>query len=145
MKIRCYHKENIVDIQVQKYLGEEMKNVLVVDDSRIMRNIVKNTFSALSIPCEFVEACNGKEALSQLENKDIHLVLLDWNMPELSGLDFLKKVRAIQKYSDLPVIMVTSEAARYNVIEALKCGATDYIIKPVNEKSFREKISKVSL
>lgn len=122
-----------------------MRTVLVVDDSRIMRNIVKNTFSAMGIPCDFVEAGNGREALSQLESRDIHLVLLDWNMPELSGLDFLKKVRAMEKYADLPVIMVTSEAARYNVIEALKNGATDYIIKPVNEKSFREKISKITL
>ncbi|HOF84499.1 MAG TPA: response regulator [Treponemataceae bacterium] len=122
-----------------------MRTVLVVDDSRIMRNIVKNTFSAMGIPCDFVEAGNGKEALAQLETREIHLVLLDWNMPELSGLDFLKKVRAMEKYSSLPIIMVTSEAARYNVIEALKNGATDYIIKPVNEKSFREKISKVSL
>lgn len=122
-----------------------MRTVLVVDDSRIMRNIVKNTFSEMGIPCEFVEAGNGKEALVQLESREIHLVLLDWNMPELSGLDFLKKVRAMEKYASLPIIMVTSEAARYNVIEALKNGATDYIIKPVNEKSFREKISKITL
>ncbi len=119
------------------------KTVLVVDDSRIMRNIVKNTFTSLNIPCEFVEAGNGKEALFQLEKNNVNLVLLDWNMPELSGLDFLKQVRGTEKYKDLPIIMVTSEAARYNVIEALKNGATDYIIKPVNEKSFREKILKV--
>lgn len=120
-----------------------VKTVLVVDDSRIMRNIVKNTFASLNIPCDFVEAGNGKEALFQLEKNQIHLVLLDWNMPELSGLDFLKQVRGIEKFKSLPIIMVTSEAARYNVIEALKNGATDYIIKPVNEKSFREKISKI--
>jgi len=121
------------------------KTVLVVDDSRIMRNIVKNTFTSMNIPCEFVEAGNGKEALLQLEKQDVHLVLLDWNMPELSGLEFLKKIRAMDKYKALPVIMVTSEAARYNVIEALKNGATDYIIKPVNEKNFREKLSKISI
>jgi len=121
------------------------KTVLVVDDSRIMRNIVKNTFTSMNIPCEFVEAGNGKEALLQLEKQDVHLVLLDWNMPELSGLEFLKKIRAMDKYKALPVIMVTSEAARYNVIEALKNGATDYIIKPVNEKNFREKLSKITI
>jgi two-component system chemotaxis response regulator CheY len=121
------------------------KTVLVVDDSRIMRNIVKNTFSELHIPCEFLEAGNGKEALLQLQNHKIHLILLDWNMPELSGLDFLKKIRALPMYKNLPIIMVTSEAARYNVIEALKTGATDYIIKPVNERIFAEKISKLSL
>jgi two-component system chemotaxis response regulator CheY len=121
------------------------KTVLVVDDSRIMRNIVKNTFSELRIPCEFLEASNGKEALLQLQNHKIHLILLDWNMPELSGLDFLKKIRALPIYKNLPIIMVTSEAARYNVIEALKAGATDYLIKPVNERKFAEKISKLSL
>jgi two-component system chemotaxis response regulator CheY len=122
-----------------------MKTVLVVDDSRIMRNIVKNTFSQMHIPCQFVEAGNGIEALRQLETQRIDLVLLDWNMPELSGLDFLKKVRAMETYKTLPIIMVTSEAAKYNVIEALKNGATDYIIKPVNEKIFAEKLSKITL
>lgn len=121
-----------------------MKTVLVVDDSRIMRNIVKNTFASMNIPCQFLEAGNGKEAFQQLESQQIDLVLLDWNMPELSGLDLLKTVRSMDKYKALPVIMVTSEAARYNVIEALKNGATDYIIKPVNEKNFREKISKIN-
>jgi two-component system chemotaxis response regulator CheY len=110
-----------------------------------MRNIVKNTFSQLKIPCQFIEAGNGREALQKLQMQPVHLVLLDWNMPELSGLDFLKQVRAKDEYKNLPIIMVTSEAARYNVIEALKNGATDYIIKPVNEKNFMEKISKITL
>ncbi|MDR2068401.1 MAG: response regulator [Spirochaetaceae bacterium] len=120
-----------------------MKTILVVDDSRIMRNIVKNTFSLMKIPCQYVEASNGREALKQMENQKIDLVLLDWNMPQLSGIDFLKTIRAKEEYKNLPVIMVTSEAARYNVIEALKNGATDYIIKPVNEKNFKEKVSKI--
>jgi two-component system chemotaxis response regulator CheY len=122
-----------------------MKTVLVVDDSRIMRNIVKNTFSQLKIPCQFLEASNGKEALQQLTGQQINLILLDWNMPELSGIDFLRKVRGMEEYKTLPIIMVTSEAAKYNVIEALKSGATDYIIKPVNEKIFSEKLSKISI
>jgi two-component system chemotaxis response regulator CheY len=120
-----------------------MKTILVVDDSRIMRNIVKNTFSLMKIPCQYVEASNGREALQMLGSQKIDLVLLDWNMPQLSGIDFLKTIRAQEEYKNLPVIMVTSEAARYNVIEALKSGATDYIIKPVNEKNFKEKLSKI--
>ena len=120
-----------------------MKMVMVVDDSRIMRNIVKNTFTALKIPCEFIEATNGREALQQLLSHKVDLVLLDWNMPELSGLDFLKKVRAMDQYKNLPIIMVTSESAKYNVIEAIKSGATNYIVKPVNEKKFIEKLSKI--
>ena len=120
-----------------------MKTVLVVDDSRIMRNIVKNYFSDLKIPCFFIEAVDGTEALEQLGKQPVDLVLLDWNMPRLSGIDFLKKVRAVEKYKKLPIIMVTSEAARYSVIEALKMGATDYIIKPINGKIFREKLTKI--
>ncbi|MDR2048593.1 MAG: response regulator [Treponema sp.] len=121
-----------------------MKTILVVDDSRIMRNIVMNTFNQLKIPCQFVESANGRDALAQLQNRQIDLVLLDWNMPELSGIDFLKKVRSMEQYKSLPIIMVTSESAKYNVIEALKSGATDYIIKPVNEKVFFEKLSRIN-
>ena len=121
-----------------------MKTVMVVDDSRIMRNIVKNTFTELKIPCQFVEAANGMQALQQLQNHKVDLILLDWNMPELSGFDFLKKVRSISNYQNLPIIMVTSEAAKFNVIEALDAGATDYIIKPVNEKVFIDKLSKIT-
>jgi len=94
----------------------------------------------MKIVCQYIEASNGDEALEQLISNTVDLVLLDWNMPKLSGIDFLKKVRVIKKYADLPIIMVTSEAAKYNVIEALKTGATDYIIKPINAKFFMEKI-----
>ena len=120
-----------------------MKTVMVVDDSRIMRNIVKNYFDEQKIPCRYIEAENGSDALALLMKQQIDLVLLDWNMPKLSGIDFLKNVRAIAKYAKLPIVMVTSESARYNVIEALKLGATDYIIKPINGKMFAEKISKI--
>jgi len=122
-----------------------MKTILVVDDSRIMRNIVKNYFTETKIPCNFIEATNGSEALDALMKQPVNLVLLDWNMPRLSGIDFLKKVRAIDKFKKLPIIMVTSEAARYNVIEALKMGATDYIIKPINGHIFQEKMSKLTI
>ncbi|MDR1863017.1 MAG: response regulator [Treponema sp.] len=122
-----------------------MKTVLVVDDSRIMRNIVKNTFLEMRIPCGFLEAGNGREAYELLQEHTVNLVLLDWNMPEISGLDFLKMVRSIENYKYLPIVMVTSESAKYNVIEALKNGATDYIIKPVNERKFLEKLSRIPL
>jgi len=120
-----------------------MRTVLVVDDSRIMRNIVKNYFSEQKIPCQYVEAENGSDALELLTKKQIDLVLLDWNMPKLSGIEFLKEVRAMPQYDKLPIIMVTSESAKYNVIEALKAGASDYIVKPINGKLFAEKISKI--
>lgn len=120
-----------------------MKTILIVDDSRIMRNIVKNHFSEMHMYCSYIEAADGDEAFELMKKYTVDLILLDWNMPRLSGIDFLKKVRAINKYAKLPIIMVTSEAARYNVIEALKTGATDYIIKPINGKLFMEKISRI--
>ncbi len=120
-----------------------MKNILVVDDSRIMRNIVKNTFDTMNIPCQYIEAENGKEALRALEGNEINLVFLDWNMPHLSGLDFLKEVRTNPKYEKLPVVMVTSEAARYNVIEALKSGVSAYLIKPVSVDKFKKTLESI--
>jgi len=120
-----------------------MKTILVVDDSRIMRNIVKNTFSELNIPCQYLEAPDGKQALQLLETNTVNLIFLDWNMPEMDGLEFLKRVRSMPNYKDLPIIMVTSEAAKYHVVEALQQGATDYIVKPVNERVFREKLSDI--
>ena len=121
-----------------------MKTVMVVDDSRIMRNIVKNTFAALKIPALFLEAEDGKKALEILLNNKVDLVLLDWNMPNLSGIDFLKKVRAVNKYKDIPIIMVTSESAKLNVVEAVKAGATAYITKPFNDSKFMEKLSQIA-
>ena len=120
-----------------------MKTVLVVDDSRIMRNIVKNTFAELKIPSQYLEAGDGKKAIQLLETNKVDLVFLDWNMPEMDGLEFLQKVRAMNEYKELPIIMVTSEAAKYHVIEALQAGATDYIIKPVHEKTFKEKVLEI--
>jgi len=122
-----------------------MKTILVVDDSRIMRNIVKNTFSTLKIPCQYLEAEDGKKAFQLLETNNVSLVFLDWNMPEMDGMEFLKKVRRMPDYRDLPIVMVTSEAAKYSVVEALQNGATDYIVKPVREKIFMEKISELLL
>ena len=120
-----------------------MKTILVVDDSRIMRNIVKNTFSELKVPCQFLEAENGKKAMQLLETNKVDLVFLDWNMPEMDGMEFLKKVRTMPDYKDIPIIMVTSESAKYNVVEALQNGATDYIVKPVSEKVFKEKLWEI--
>lgn len=120
-----------------------MIRILVVDDSIIMRNIVRNTFGTMKVPFDCFEAENGKAALRQLETNDISIVFLDWNMPGMDGIEFLKTVRAIPKYKDLPIIMVTSERGKFSVIEALQSGATDYIVKPVQEKTFKEKVQEI--
>ena len=122
-----------------------MPTIMIVDDSRIMRSTIKGVFSGLASACKFVEAQDGEEALTLLDEQKIHLVLLDWNMPRLSGIDFLKQVRAIDKFKDIPIIMVTSEAAKFNVIEALKNGATDYITKPINLELFKSKLAKLNM
>jgi len=119
--------------------------VLVVDDSKIMRNTMKSVFGQMKIACEFVEADDGTDALLQLAREHIELVLLDWSMPKLSGLEFLKKIRSVEKFKSLPIIMVTSKTAKVNVIEAIQCGATDYVTKPINTELFIEKLSRLPL
>jgi two-component system chemotaxis response regulator CheY len=120
-----------------------MITVLIVDDSRFMRNVVKSYFTEMGIPCTYLDAGDGKEALKQMLAQKIDLVLLDWNMPKMSGIDFLKEVRAMEKFKDLPIVMVTSESAKFNVIEAAKSGATDYILKPIDGAVFREKMKEI--
>ncbi len=121
-----------------------MKTVLVVDDSRLMRTMIKSALRNLNIDGTFIEASNGAEALHLLESNPIDLVLLDWNMPLLSGLDFLKKVREQDAYKTLPIVMITSEAARYNVVEAVKHGVTAYLVKPINQEAFEKTIMSLS-
>jgi len=106
---------------------------------------MKSVFAKMRIACEFVEADDGAEALAQMASSPIGLVLLDWNMPKLSGLDFLKKVRAVEKYKALPIIMVTSKTARANVIEAIQNGATDYVTKPINMDLLISKLIRLPL
>lgn len=119
-------------------------NILVVDDSRIMRNIVKNALNKSNIS-EFhvLEASNGLDAWQLIQSKSIDLLLLDWNMPKLNGLDLVKRLRDSVQFKTLPVIMITSEAAKYNVIEAVKAGVNDYIIKPLSEESLLTKIDQL--
>jgi len=120
-------------------------NILVADDSRIMRNIIKTYIRELDIGrCEFVDAENGEEAFRLTQTRQIDFMFLDWNMStRMTGLDFLKQIRSIDLYKSLPIVMVTSEINKANVIEALKAGATDYISKPIDQKIFKEKILKI--
>jgi two-component system chemotaxis response regulator CheY len=120
-----------------------MKKVMVVDDSRIMRNIVKRTFEQMNIPCEFIEAGDGNEALKLLKEVKVNLILLDWNLPGLLGIDFLKQIKSLDEYREIPVVMITSEASRVNLVEAVKAGVKAYITKPIDEEVFREKLSKI--
>ncbi len=113
---------------------------LVVDDSQIMRKIVTGALKKVGID-EIVEAANGQEAVDVLlKDKSIDLVLMDWNMPVMSGIDALKKIRADS--NPVPIVMVTTEAEQDKVLEALKSGASDYLAKPFGPKEIKAKLEK---
>ena len=117
--------------------------VLVVDDSGVMRRIHRNTLEENKVAeGDILEAEDGEAALTIAQSEDIGIFLLDWNMPKINGLEFVKRIRIIDKYKETPIFMITSEAAKYNVVEAVKAGVTNYIIKPIQGNMLWEKIGK---
>ena len=117
--------------------------ILIVDDSKIIRKILTNILKERNIKQhEIIEAEDGAEALTLIFENNIDLVLLDWNMPKLNGIDFLKTIRKVDRYKNVPIIMITLEAARYNVMEAIKAGVSEYIIKPINTATVLGKVDK---
>jgi two-component system chemotaxis response regulator CheY len=119
-----------------------MKTIMIVDDSELMRNTVKGTFKNVKIPTTILEAGDGEDALQVLKSNRVDLILLDWNMPNLSGIEFLKQLRVMDGHKEVPVIMITSEASKLNVVEAIKAGVSAYITKPINSSILLEKVSQ---
>jgi len=117
-------------------------NVLVVDDFAIMRRIVKGVLRELGFK-NIVEADDGSSALQELKKDDFGLIISDWNMPKMTGLDLLKAVRADDKYKNIPFIMVTAEGQKDNVVEAIKAGVSNYVVKPFTPDTLKEKLEKV--
>ncbi len=117
--------------------------IITIDDSSTMRRIIKNTLKRIGYGDEILEAGDGKEALEVLENNDVDLIITDWNMPVMDGLAFVKKIRSDSKYDDTPIIMVTTEAAKEDIITALKAGVNNYIVKPFTPDVLKEKIETV--
>jgi len=114
--------------------------ILLVDDSTTMRRIQKNQLNNLGID-NIVEAGDGEEALGKLESEmPVDVVLLDWNMPVMDGLTMLKKARANDAFKAVKIIMCTSESEKTKVMEALKNGATNYIVKPFTPEALKEKL-----
>ncbi len=113
---------------------------LVVDDSLTIRRIVIKALGMAGIQ-ETAEAGDGLEAINALQKDKFDLVLLDWNMPKMSGIDALKKMRA--DGFKTPVIMVTTEAEKTRVIEAIKAGANDYLIKPFSPDQLAAKVRNI--
>jgi len=118
-------------------------NILIIDDSGVMRRIHKGILMEHGVPeSDIIEAEDGRVALELSATKHIDLFLVDWNMPKLNGLEFVRAVRAVASYKDTPIIMITSEAARYMVVEAVQAGVTNYVVKPVKGNALFEKIEK---
>ena len=117
--------------------------ILVIDDSGVMRRIHKNTLREHQIEeTDIIEAVDGQQALEIATKEEIGLFLIDWNMPKVDGLKLVKALRAIDKYAETPLIMITSEAAKYNVMEAIQAGVTNYIVKPIRGETLWNKLSK---
>ncbi len=116
--------------------------VLVVDDFATMRRIVKGVLKQLGFN-NIIEAEDGTTAMDVLKKEKIGLVVSDWNMPKMTGLDLLKAIRADEDLKSTPFIMVTAEGQKENVIEAVKAGVNNYIVKPFTPETFSEKLEKV--
>jgi len=114
--------------------------ILCVDDVFVIRKMVKVTVDALK--GELLEAANGKDALDLVEKNEgkIDLILLDWNMPEMNGMEFLRAVKSNEKFRHIPVIMNTTESEKSKIIAAVQAGASNYIIKPFTEQELSKKI-----
>ena len=113
--------------------------IMLVDDSRTMRNIQKNVLAQIG-HTDIVEACDGQDALSRVGAESVDLILLDWNMPNLDGMGFLKAFRQTNK--ETPVIMVTTEAEKSRVVEAIKAGVNNYVVKPFTPEVLEQRIDE---
>lgn len=122
-------------------MDKNMK-ILIVDDFSTMRRIVKNLLRDLGFN-NTSEADDGATALPMLQNGKFDFLVTDWNMPGMTGIDLLKAVRADDSLSSLPVLMVTAEAKREQIIEAAQAGVNGYVVKPFTAAVLKEKIEKI--
>jgi two-component system chemotaxis response regulator CheY len=116
--------------------------VLIVDDFATMRKIVRNILKQIGFT-NIAEADDGNTGLKALQKEKFDLVLCDWNMPEMPGIDLLRAVRSDDALKDIPFVMVTAEAQKDNIVEAVKEGVSNYIIKPFTADTVHEKLKKV--
>lgn len=121
---------------------DKKMNILVVDDYATMRRIIKNLLNQLGF-ANIEQAADGAQALQILRATQIGLVVSDWNMEPMTGLQLLKEVRADAKLKDLPFIMVTAESKTENIIAAKKAGVNNYIVKPFNAATLKTKLENV--
>ena len=120
-------------------IGNKNMKVLLIDDSRTMRNIQKSVLSQLGLT-QIEEACDGQDALSKVGAFQPELILVDWNMPNMDGLSFVKAYRQLN--TQTPMIMVTTESEKSRVIEAIKAGVNNYVIKPFTPDLLAQRIGE---
>ncbi len=126
---------------MEKNIDFRMK-VLVADDFATMRKIVRNILKQIGFD-NIVEAEDGQAAVQVLRNENIGLVVTDWNMPNMNGLELLEKIRSDPKTAHLPVLMVTAEGLKDNVVAAVKAGVNNYVVKPFTAEILQEKIEQI--
>ncbi len=116
--------------------------VLIVDDFSTMRRIVRNVLRQLGFN-NVVEADDGTTAWEILQREKIEFIVSDWNMPQMTGIELLRKVRADEKLADTPFLMVTAEAQQENILEAVQAKVSNYIVKPFTADTLKQKIDKI--
>jgi len=116
--------------------------VLIVDDFATMRRILKNILKQIGFK-NLLEADDGTTALEVMERESVDLIISDWNMPKMTGLELLKAVRGSDKFKRTPFLMVTAEAQKQNVIEAVQAGVSNYVVKPFTAEAISEKLEKI--
>ena len=122
-------------------MDKNMK-ILIVDDFSTMRRIIKNLLRDLGFT-NTAEADDGVTALPMLQSGSFDFLVTDWNMPGMQGIDLLRAIRADAKLKHIPVLMVTAEAKKENIIEAAKAGASGYVVKPFTSATLDEKLNKI--
>ncbi len=123
-------------------MGIENTKFLVVDDFSTMRRIVRNLLKELGF-ANVQEAEDGVDALNKLRGEQFDFVVSDWNMPNMTGIELLRAIRADANLKHLPVLMVTAEAKKENIIEAAQAGASGYVVKPFTAATLDEKLKKI--
>lgn len=118
------------------------KSVLVVDDSAFIRNLVISALKTINIT-HIKEAADGRQAYAVLQNKRFDLIICDWHMPELNGIDLLKKIRSDERLKKIPFIMLTSDVTTENVKEAITAGVDEYLTKPFRTDPLIEKVLRL--
>ena len=123
-------------------MPDKNMKILIVDDFSTMRRIIRNILKQLEY-VDVEEAEDGSVAFEKLKEADYDFVITDWNMPNMTGLDLLKEIRANEKLKDLKILLVTAEAEKENIIQAAQAGVNDYVVKPFTADVLEQKINKI--